>query len=140
MGLRHWFLAHLPAGLIAQPAEWFLAALCFLSGLVIVVGLGDTNSVSKLLWEPIYRAWGASLAIGSVALMLGLTSIRWGRPGSYTVKRIPAYKLGLRLLGLSSACYAVAIAVAGGWNGAVAIAITLAFSATCLIRLQTLGD
>lgn len=138
--IRSWLLSHLPAGLVAQPPEWFLATLCFLSGLVIVAGLGETNSVGKLLWRPVYMGWGISLVLGSIALMSGLSSIQWARGTDiYTMKRVPAYKLGLRLLGLSSLAYAVAILVVVGWAGVVAAAITLAFAATCFIRLLTLG-
>lgn len=138
--LSHWLLAHLPASLIVRTELWFLAVLCFLSGLVIVAGISHPDSVVALLWHPVYVAWGICLLIGSIALMAGLSSIKWA-PGTdlYIVKRIPIYKLGLRLLGLSSTAYAVAIGYVGRWNGILAVGITAAFAATCLIRLLTLG-
>lgn len=138
--IQTWLLSHLPAGLIVHPAEWFLAVLCFLSGLTIVSGISKPSSVSSLLWRPIYEGWGAALLIGSIALMAGLTSIRWARGTDlYTIKRVPIYKLGLRLLGLTSSAYAVAVLIVGKWNGTFTAAVTLAFAAMCAIRLLNLG-
>ena len=140
MGVRHWLLARLPAGLVVHPAEWWLAVTLFLSGLVIVIGLGTPVSVARLLWHPVYFAWGVCLIVGSTALMSGLSSIQWAAGTDlYTIKRIPAYRLGLRLLGLASVAYAVAIAIVGGWDASVAVALTLAFAAMCFIRLLGLG-
>lgn len=140
MRVREWLLRHLPAGLIVHPAEWFLAVLCFQAGIVIVSGLGHPDSLTKLLKPPVYLGWGVSLLVGSVALMIGLSSIHWARGTDlYTVKRIPTYKLGLRLLGLASLAYAIAIGFVGHWNGAPAIAISLAFAGMCGIRLLSLG-
>lgn len=140
MSVRHWFLAHLPAGLVAQPAEWFLAVLCFLSGGLIVAGLSHPQATEALLWPPVYRVWGGALFLGSIALIAGLTSIRWvPATDIYTVRRVPAYRLGLRLLGLSSTAYGVAICIVGHLNGALAAALTFAFAAICFIRLLTLG-
>jgi hypothetical protein len=135
-----WLLSHLPAGLIVHPAEWFLAMLCFLSGITIVTGVSRPGSVAKLLWHPIYEGWGISLLVGSIALIAGLSSIRWARGTDlYTIKRVPIYKLGLRLLGLTSSAYAVAVLIAGRWNGTFSAAVTLAFAAMCAIRLLNLG-
>jgi hypothetical protein len=140
MDARQWFLSHLPAALVVRPAEWFLAILCFLSGLAIVIGVSHPEAAAKLLWQPVYYIWGSSLLVGSVALMSGLSSIKWARgTDMYVIHRIPAYRLGLRLLGWTSAAYAVALGVVGHWNAALAISLTLTFSATCLIRLLTLG-
>jgi hypothetical protein len=138
--MRQWLLRRLPAGLIVHPAEWFLAVLCFQAGLVIVSGLSRPTSVSTLLWPPIYVAWGICLSSGSIALMVGLSSIRWA-PGTdlYTVKRIPAYKLGLRLLGLSSFAYAIGIGFLGHWNNVLSVALSLAFAGMCGVRLLSLG-
>lgn len=138
--MRTWLLARLPAGLIVHPAEWFLAFWCFLAGLIITTGLGKPGSVEKLLYRPVYIGWGVCLIVGSVALMAGLSSITWARGTDlYVIRRIPIYKLGLRLLGLASLSYAVAIGIVGRWNGAVAVALTLAFAAMCGIRLLGLG-
>jgi len=139
--IRTWLLAHLPAGVIARPAEWFLAVLLSLSGLAIVVGLSKPATVTALLWRPAYYAWGACLLLGGAAMIGGLSSTRW-IPGTdrYVIIRVAIYQLGLRLLGLSSLAYAIAVLAVGGWNGVLAACITLSFTAMCGIRLLTLGS
>lgn len=139
-GLQRWLLDHLPAGIVARPSEWFLAILCSLSGLTITTGLSNPGSVEALLWRPVYHAWGATLLVGGGALMCGLTSIRWVPDTErYLVTRVPCYRLGLKLLGLASLAYVVAILFAAGLNSAVAAAVTLAFAAMCGVRLLTIG-
>lgn len=139
--IRTWLLAHLPAGVVARSPEWFLAAALSLSGLAIVTGLSEPPSVEKLLWHPVYYCWGGSLLLGGIAMISGLSSIRWlDGMDRYVITRVAIYALGLRLLGLTSAAYAAAILVVGGWNGLPAACITLAFSAMCGIRLLTIGS
>src|SRR5580765_6856655 len=108
--MRDWFLSYLPAAIVVRPAEWFLAILCFLSGVSIVSGVSHPGAPEQLLWHPVYYIWGGSLLLGSVALMSGLSSIKWARGTDlYTIRRIPAYRLGLRLLGWTSVAYAIAL-------------------------------
>lgn len=140
--VRAWLLAHLPAGVVARSSEWFLAIMCALSGVAIVAGVGEPHSIQALLWPPVYYAWGVSLMVGSFALMVGLASIKWlsGPPLAFVVTRVPAYRLGLRLLGLSSLAYTVAVIIATGLTQPIAALAPLAFAAMCGVRLLTVGE
>lgn len=141
MRIRVWLLAHLPAGVIARPAEWFLAILLTLSGVTILAGLSDPPSIAALLAPVVYYGWGACMAIGGIAMISGLASARWvSGTDRYIITRVAVYVLGLRLLGLSSLAYALAILFVGGWNGLPAACITLSFTAMCGVRLLTIGS
>lgn len=137
--IADWLREHLPAGLLARPGEWFLAILCALSGLTILTGAARPTSVAALLPGPIYLAWGACLVIGSASLACGLSSYR-RTPGGWIVTRIPCYRLGLRLLGLSAALYAAVILYVAQLTAVFAASITVAFAGMCGIRLLTLGS
>lgn len=139
---RIWLLTRLPAGVLHRPFEWFTAVLCVLSGASIVTGAGESSSVERLLYQPLYYAWGGSLLLGGLALVCGLSSIRRAardrRRDAYEVRRVACYKLGLRLLGRASAVYVVAVLVTAGLGGVVAATMTLAFAGTCAVRLLTI--
>lgn len=137
--ISDWLRENLPAGLLARPGEWFLAVLCALSGLTILTGAARPTSVARLLPEPIYIAWGACLVIGSASLACGLSSYRRS-PGGWIVTRVPCYRLGLRLLGLSAALYATSILWVGHLNAISAATFAVAFSGMCGVRLLTLGS
>jgi hypothetical protein len=142
LGIPHigdWLREHLPAGLLARPGEWFLAVLCALSGLTILAGAARPTSVARLLPEPIYVAWGACLVIGSASLACGLSSYRRS-PGGWIVTRVPCYRLGLRLLGLTALLYAVVTLYVAHLNAISAATFAVAFSGMCAIRLLTLGS
>jgi hypothetical protein len=136
---RDWLVENLPAGLLARPGEWFLAVLCFLSGLTILTGAARPTSVALLLPEPIYVTWGACLVIGSASLACGLSSYQRS-PGGWIVTRVPCYRLGLRLLGLSAGLYAVVVLYVAQLTAVFAAAITLSFAGMCGVRLLTLGN
>lgn len=136
--LADWLREHLPAGLLARPGEWFLASLCFLSGLTILAGGSKSTSVARLLPLGVYIAWGACLVIGGAALSCGLSSYRRS-PGGWIVTRVPCYRLGLRLLGLASGLYAFSMVWVAHFNAVPAASITTAFSGMCGVRLLTLG-
>lgn len=135
--LADWLREHLPAGLLARPGEWFLAVLCFLAGLTILTGAAEPTSVARLLPREIYFAWGACLVIGGAALTCGLSSYRRS-PGGWIVTRVPCYRLGLRLLGLSSGLYAISTLWVAHLAAVIAASVTLAFMGMCGIRLLTL--
>jgi hypothetical protein len=134
---RAWLLQALPAGLIARPMEWFIAVLCLIGGITIVAGIATPQSVAALLPRPIYLAWGGALILGGLGLTCGLTSYRRAA-GGWVVARVPCYRLGLRMLGLASGLYTLAILVVGGWNGVPAVVFTSSFALTCGVRLLTL--
>jgi hypothetical protein len=137
--LRLWLLDHLPAGVIARPAEWFLASLCLLTGPPILLGISEPKSVQTLLWAPIFTGWGAAMTLGGLGLACGLSSYKRTPGGNWTITRVPCYRLGLRLLGLSAGLYAVAVLIAGGLDALFAAVITLAFAGMCWVRLLSLG-
>lgn len=136
---RDWLVDNLPAGLLARPGEWFLAVLCFLSGLTILTGAARPTSVALLLPEPIFIAWGVCLVIGSASLACGLSSYHRS-PGGWIVTRVPCYRLGLRLLGLSAGLYAVVVLYVAQLSAVFAAAITFSFAGMCGVRLLTLGN
>lgn len=137
--IADWLREHLPAGLLARPGEWFLATLCALSGLTILTGAARPTSAAALLPGPIYVAWGACLVIGSASLACGLSSYRRS-PGGWIVTRVPCYRLGLRLLGLSAALFACATFWFAHLDAIAAAGFALAFSGMCGVRLLTLGS
>jgi hypothetical protein len=137
--LADWLREHLPAGLLARPGEWFLAVLCALSGITILTGAARFTSVARLLPAGIYLAWGACLVIGGAGLACGLTSYRRS-PGGWIVTRVPCYRLGLRLLGLTSGLYSVTLLWVGHWNAVPAASLTTAFAGMCWVRLLSIGS
>lgn len=136
--VRWWLIHHLPTGLLARPGEWFLAVLCFLSGLTILTGIARSASVAYLLPSVVYTGWGVCLVVGGAGLSCGLSSYRRA-PKGWVVTRVPCYRLGLRLLGIASSLYALCLLVAGGWSAFPAASITVAFAFMCGVRLLTLG-
>lgn len=137
--IRPWLIENLPTGLLARPAEWFLAVLCFLSGVTILTGVSHSESAARVLPQGIYVAWGACLVIGGAGLSCGLSSYR-RTPGGWKVTRVPCYRLGLRLLGASSGAYSACLIVTAGWAATLPASIATAFCAMCIIRLLTLVD
>lgn len=135
--VRLWLLLRLPAGLLVRPTEWFLALLCTLSGATILASIGRAPAVEATVWTPVYYGWGGALVLGGVSLLCGVTSISHHGEHGYVIRRLPCYKLGLRLLGYASLLYAAALVLANGWNSIVASAITLTFAATMGVRLLT---
>lgn len=136
--VKGWLLAHLPAGLLARPAEWFLAILCLLSGPPILLGRSTPRAVHSLLPPVIYSIWGGALVLGGLGLVCGLSSYRRS-PAGWTVTRVPCYRMGLRVLGLSATLYAATGLIVGRWDALPFAAITLSFAGMCAVRLLTLG-
>lgn len=135
-----WLLTHLPFGLLARPGEWFITAVCAISGVTIVTGVGTINSVNDSLPRPIYYVWGVALLIGSFALACGLASItRLPNTNDYRVKRMACYRLGLRLLSRGAFLYAVCVLYVAHWSGVVAAGLAIVFAAMLSVRLLTIG-
>lgn len=140
-GSRAWLRRRLPAGLLWHPFEWFCTFMCALSGALTLATPVESASVAALLPEVPYRIWGGFLVVGAIALASGLSSIRRTRDGShYVVTRVPAYRLGLRILGLSVAIFVAALFAYAGADGIPASAIPIAFVGACLLRLLGLDD
>lgn len=137
--VRIWLLDHLPAGVLERPAEWFLALLSILSGIAGLIGPVDQASLEATLPDLLHRCWNACLIIGGIALLSGLTSIRYTQPRGYVITRLPGYRLGCRLLGLASLVYAIALLSVSGWAGFYPSMVTLTFALVFGVRLLTLG-
>lgn len=135
--MRLWLLDKLPDGLLAHPAEWFLATLCAMTGISTLVGLTQPAVVERLLPLPIYVLWGTSLITGAFAYAVGLASIRFTANGSYVVTRASWYRLGLRLLASASLIFAGCIVTVSGLG--FNVAPLLLFAVMCWIRLLVLG-
>ena len=136
---RIWLLTRMPAGLLWHPFEWFVAGLCVISGVISLAWHVDSASLDALLPHPFLKVWGAALLVGAIALMRGLSSIRAVSADRYVVTRVPAYRLGLRLLGLAVSVYIAALVLYAGWSGVVASIVPAAFVAMCGVRLLALG-
>lgn len=136
--LRDRLVARLPAGLRYLTAEWLLALLCAVSGLLFLFAGIDSNSLINVLPAPLYTLWGVMLVVGAFALGGGLTSVTEVK-GRYVITRVPIYKLGLRLLGSANLVYALSLALISGTEATVALIGPVAFAAMCGIRLLTVG-
>lgn len=138
--LRVWLYHHLPPGLLWHPGEWLLAFMCANAGIVTLVTPVRSGSLEQLLPESAYRTWGALLVIGAFALARGLSSIRQLDFERYVVTRVPAYRLGLRLLGFSVALFVAALYIYAGFVASfVASIVPMAFVGMCVLRLISLG-
>lgn len=135
---REWLLAHLPAGLLWYPAEAFLCVLCVLSGVSTLLGASTSSTVAHVLPASIYAAWGGILLLGGMSLAYGLASIRRTTPTTYTITRVPVYKLGLRLLSIGTLSYSVIVVSVAGVSGLMAAGLCLALSGALGVRLLTL--
>jgi hypothetical protein len=137
--VRVWLYHHLPAGLLWHPGEWLLAFMCSVWGVATLAAGARSNSLAHLLPETAQQAYAVALIIGAIALARGLSSIRWVGFDRYVVTRVPAYRLGLRLLGFTVALFVTALYLYAGRYAFVASIVPLAFVGMCCIRLVALG-
>lgn len=137
--IRIWLLTRLPASLLWHPFEWFMAGLCTISGVGYLFGPVESDSLQALLPAPFLKLWGATLLLGALALAGGLSSIRSISADRYVVTRVPAYRLGLRLLGLAVSVYIGALILFAHWAAVPASIVPAAFVAMCGVRLLALG-
>ncbi len=136
---RIWLLEHLPAGVLERPAEWFLALLSIVSGTAGLLGPVDQASLEATLPDLVHRGWNLCLVVGGIALLSGLSSIRYTSPHAYVITRLPGYRLGCRLLGLASVVYPIALLSVSGAAGFFPAMVTLTFALVFGVRLLTLG-
>lgn len=137
--LRVWLYHRLPPGLLWHPGEWLLAFMCAFSGIVGLTTGVRSDSLMHLLPETPYRIYSLLLLIGAIALMRGLASIKWLDYKAYVITQVPAYRLGLRLLGFTVALFVAALWIVLGWKGFYASVIPIAFIGMCALRLIALG-
>jgi hypothetical protein len=137
---QRWAIQHLPASLIARPGEWLIAVLCGTSGLAVITRTSHSPAVESVLPDWGYYLWATCLIAGCVFMACGLTSIRWLQaPLRYELTRPACYKFGLRLLGLGSLTYGLALVGNSGWNGLFPTCLAFMFSGFCAIRLLTVA-
>ncbi len=137
---RIWMLDNLPPGVIERPAEWFLSMLSIVSGLGGLFGPVEQASLQALLPDTVHRGWNLFLVVGGIAMLSGLSSIRYvPRRSGYVITRLPGYRLGCRLLGLASFVYAVALLIVSGFQAFYPAMLTLAFGLVFSVRLLTLA-
>lgn len=137
---RGWALRHLPAGFVTHGMEGFVGILCLVSGGGILSRISEPRAAEQFLDDPVYALWGGSLLIGGLALLIGVTSIRWVRiPIVYLIRRAEFYRLGLRLLAASTGLYGIAQIYYGGFDAVPAALLTLYFTFACTARLLAVG-
>lgn len=137
--IRIWLLEHVPAGVLERPAEWFLGLLSIVSGFGGLFGPVEQASLEDLLPDLVHRGWNVALILGGVALLSGLSSIRYvPRQRGYVITRLPGYRLGCRLLGIASYAYAGALLWSSGYAGFFPAMVVLVFGLVFTVRLLTL--
>lgn len=139
LAVRIWLIDHLPAGVLERPAEWFLAILSIVSGIGGLIGPVEQASLDALLPSFVHRSWNLALVVGGVALISGLSSIRYVPDQSgYAITRLPGYRLGCRLLGLASYVYAGSLLWTARFDGFFPSMVVLTFGLVFTVRLLTL--
>ena len=137
---RVWLYHRIPAGLLWHPAEWLLALMCTFTGVLTLATGVRSDSLEGVLPETPYKIYAALLIVGAFALARGLSSIRWvNNFDRYVVTRVPAYRFGLRLLGLNVGIFVVALFLYAGIGGFMAAILPVAFLGMCALRLIQLG-
>lgn len=116
-----------PLSVLLNPFEYFLAALCIISGLPQLIAPAPNNSLEILLPVWLVRVWGAELVAGGVLTLAGLA-----------FKRPRVERIGMKILAPAATAYAIAIGLVAGWAGVVAASIVLAFGMACLARAAVL--
>lgn len=134
--MRRRVLHALPEGFVARPEAAFLAILCLGSGIPTALGFTQSRALYELLPMGVLNAWGVALIVGSLAVLSGILSIQI-RDGYEIIKRTAAYRLGLRLLGLSSVVYGLAVVAVGGAAGLLPAGWIWSFAAAMWVRLAT---
>lgn len=129
----------LPAWVLLQPLDCMFAALGLPSGIISLLGVARSRALDQLLPWWATRLWAACLLVGCIAWLAGASSVR-ELDGQLVATRLPAYILGLHLLSLACAVYAVAIIVIGGWAGALAAYPLIVGAAGTYIRRVYLID
>lgn len=128
---RNPIIRRLPAGVIESPFEVFVAAICFLAGVpILLAGARATpDTIDDLLPTWSVHAWAVCLLLGGILTTLGRLR------SAYLVERA-----GMALLGTAAAVYGLAIAVQSHpGSGLLAAATYGSFTAACAVRYYVLG-
>jgi hypothetical protein len=117
-----------------HPFQTFLLGLCVISGVPLAFGERTASSISALLPGWMAVGWGVSLSLGALVALVGSYWPRTSYATALTLERV-----GLVIVGPAAVVYACVIFIYGGWGGATAGLITLAFGASALQRAHDIG-
>ena len=139
LGWQVRILYRTPNVLLEEPFEAFVSVLCFMSGIPLVLGIVDAQSVEATLPHPLVAAWGVTLLVGSAATLAGLRLTH----GTTNFHRVMTgrnlERFGLQCLTYAAALYAACIFVFIGKDGAVNGGILIAFALTCAAKVLVLS-
>lgn len=119
MGISGRIVRRLPRWVRVSPLDVMFVILGLPSSLAAILGLARSNALADVLpWWGV-RLWSAALFVGCVAWLVGLTSIQENN-GVLVLTRMPTLLLGLHLVSISTATYAVVLILISGWTGLLA--------------------
>lgn len=133
MSLSNRMVRRLPLWVRANPMDVMFVFLGLPTSLASAVGLSQSSALHQVLpwWGP--RLWSTALLVGCVAYLIGVTSVK-EVGGSLIITRMPALLLGLHLISITTATYAVVVLVFAGWAGLVPALAYLVVSLGMWIR------
>lgn len=117
----------------ADPRAVFVLGLCTLAGIPLVFADAAPGTIESQLDHWMVVVWGVSLALGSLACMLGMFR--------QTVNGILFEQVGSVCVGASAVFYGATVLVVVGWSASFPAAITIGWGLSCFWRwgqLQTL--
>lgn len=128
----------IPEWLSFNAFEIFVSILCLGSGIPLVAGQIESQSLEARLPGLLVQAWGLALVLGPLALILGIyKSWNEAQLTEYIFwERIQAW--GLSALAYAAYIYAVLLLVSGGTGAILAAFFVLEFALTCHIRELTI--
>lgn len=136
-GFSFRIIRRIPLVILINPFGFMLSLLIFLSGIPLVLGNYAPQSIQATLPDALSRGWGVVLTLGA-ALHLGGSFIAHRRAVSMSSKSYATgqemERIGLLLLGYTSAIYASCVVGYVGWKGVYPFAVVLAFGAVCWIQ------
>jgi hypothetical protein len=140
--MRLFVLGKMPRVLIQETFEVFTAFLCIISGLPLVFGQVEANSINATLPIIAAQVWGLTLLVGAVLTLIGLLIANAvSGPGAFR-RMISGHKierLGLLALAWAGGLYGTTILFTNGLGGFVATMIIYIFALTCLVRAFVLS-
>lgn len=139
MGLSSRVVRKLPTWVRINPLDVMFVCMGIPSSLVSLVGVARSNALTNVLpwWGP--KLWSASLLVGCVAWLVGLTSITENN-GVLVLTRMPSLLLGLHLVSMACLTYAVVVTIAAGWAGLLPSVIYLVVAGGTWLRRVDLSS
>jgi hypothetical protein len=123
-----------PLGIPRNPLAVYLLCLCFLSGLMTLLGPSASGSMEAALHPWIVLVWGASLVHGSGATLTGMF---WpGDPRTGLLLK----RMGMFALMVASGLYAGTMVVYQGAGGILSAGIIAGFGAACAVQYKVIND